>query len=338
MIVCTPRLCAALFAALLAGPILAAGPSVAQPNNNFFGNLFKPPGQVGQPQQAEPGAYGTADPTEQTLRIERLESQLRQMTGQVEQLQYRNQQLEAQVKRYEMELDYRGQQPAGAAVPQGKASERVPAATPPAAAAVPGGFPAGGPVGTVGAAAPLPAETGGRRSDVFDPNANPGAPGMPQPLGATLPSVPLDANGAPVGGGGTQVAALPAGNSPKELYDAAYGYVLRQEYARAADSFRDFVERYPADRAAPDAYFWLGESDYQRQQFKEAAQSFLKVSTDYSQSSKAPDALLRLGQSLAALGETDAACATLNAVGNKYPRASASVRQQVEREQKRVRC
>ena len=32
------------------------------------------------------------------------------------------------------------------------------------------------------------------------------------------------------------------------------------------------------------------------------------------------------------------ACATLGEVGRKYPRASGSVKQGVEREQKRVRC
>ena len=49
-------------------------------------------------------------------------------------------------------------------------------------------------------------------------------------------------------------------------------------------------------------------------------------------------ALLRLGQSLAALGEKDAACGTLAEVGRKYPRASPSLKQNVEREQKRVGC
>ena len=53
---------------------------------------------------------------------------------------------------------------------------------------------------------------------------------------------------------------------------------------------------------------------------------------------RAPDALLRLGQSLAALGEKEAACASLGEVMRKFPRASAGVKQGVEREQKRVRC
>jgi tol-pal system protein YbgF len=343
MIVRFSRPRAVLFAVSLAGAValaLALVPTAAlaqQSNNNFFGNLFKPPGQVGQQQQGGYGQQGASpetDPGELTVRIDRLENQIRQLTGQIEQLQYRNQQLEGQVKRYEMELDYRGGAQPAPGGPAPTTTGGMPPARTPAAAG--GGVP---PIMTPPVGAPAP----GRRSDAFDPNANPGAPGMPQQLGTTLPSPAAAPGGAPVdaGGprpGGTQVATLPPTNSPKDLYDLAYGYVLRQEYAQAGESFRAFLEQYPSDRAAPDAYYWLGESDYLRQQYKEAAQSFLKVSTDYPNATKAPDALLRLGQSLAAIGETDAACATFNAIGNKYPRASANVRQAVEREQKRVRC
>ena len=53
---------------------------------------------------------------------------------------------------------------------------------------------------------------------------------------------------------------------------------------------------------------------------------------------KAPDALLRLGQSLAALKQKEMACATFAEVSRKYPKASTSVKQGVEREQKRVHC
>src|SRR5262249_1103162 len=83
--------------------------------------------------------------------------------------------------------------------------------------------------------------------------------------------------------------------------------------------------------------YWLGESMFQRQRFRDAAEAFLNVSTKYESSAKAPDALLRLGQSLAALGEKEAACASLGEVLRKFPRASAGVKQGVEREQKGAR-
>jgi tol-pal system protein YbgF len=87
-----------------------------------------------------------------------------------------------------------------------------------------------------------------------------------------------------------------------------------------------------------DATFWLGESYLQRNRPREAAEQFLKVSTDHTRAAKAPDALLKLGVSLSALGAKDQACATFAELERKYPTAAASVKQGVEREQKRARC
>ena len=134
------------------------------------------------------------------------------------------------------------------------------------------------------------------------------------------------------------MATLPPSDSPKDAYDLAYGYILRRDYALAEDGFRAFLRRYPSDRLASDAQYWLGESLFQRQRYRDAAESFLNVSTKFETAARAPDALLRLGQALAAMGEKEAACASFAEVGRKYPRASVSVKQGVDREQKRVRC
>ena len=114
--------------------------------------------------------------------------------------------------------------------------------------------------------------------------------------------------------------------------------MLRKDYAAAEEGFRNFLSRFPSDRLAPEAQYWLGESLFQRQRYRDAAETFLTVSTKHESTSRAPDALLRLGQSLAALGEREAACASFGEVLRKYPRASTSVKQGVDREQKRVRC
>jgi TolA-binding protein len=88
----------------------------------------------------------------------------------------------------------------------------------------------------------------------------------------------------------------------------------------------------------PDAQFGLGESLFQRQSYQDAATAFVALSKKYENSPKAPDALLRLGQSLAAMNERDLACAAFGDVGRKYPRAAPSLKQAVEREQRRARC
>jgi len=191
---------------------------------------------------------------------------------------------------------------------------------------------------------------GGRQAgaplDLSTMSANAGNdPALPPPGGAGVAGAPM--GGAlppppprtPSATGSYQLqAAIPPATNPKDEYDLAYGYLVRKDYAVAEDNFRGFLRKHPNDRLVAEANYWLGESLFQRQRFREAAESFLTVSTKFEKSSKAPDALVRLGQSLAALKEKDAACATFVEVSRKYPRASPSVKQSVEREQKRAGC
>ena len=346
-LICT---CSAVaLAAALTVSIAAAQERPSFGLDQLFGNSDRPA------PRSNPQAQ--SDDPDLVVQVERLQNQIRQLTGQVEQLQFRNQQLEQQVRRY----DSAGPQ---AQVPpiqgQGQGQAQQPS----------------GPSARPAMAQPLPAPAAtGRRSDVFDPNQNPTAPGAPRVLGAlpangeppvimAEPQVgvpngraaggPLDLStmsGNPAEGGalpppparnpnatGAMAAVAPPSDIPKDYYDLAYGYVLRKDYAYAEDALQTFLRKYPNDKLVPDAQFWLGESLFQRQKYDAAAEAFLVVSTKNPAHPKAPDSLLRLGQSLAALKQKEMSCATLAEVGRKYPRASNSIKQSVEREQKRVHC
>jgi tol-pal system protein YbgF len=345
-------------------------------DHNFLDNLFSrgeqrqeaPPQQPqGQVAQGQPGPAAGGDPNDLGVRIDRIENALRQLTGAVEQLTYRNQQLEQQVRAL-----------------QGGA-----AATPPQQ---PGQMPVVRP-GVPGAL--TPSQPSGRRTDVFDPAQHPDAPGAPRTLGnAAMPmdndngvgapngraaGAPLDLStlsgnagqvpansmpAAPVSNAGpvterpmpgapraaqtppprnaaeapARLATLPPSAKPQDEYDLAYGYILHKDYALAEQAFRDFLKKYPSENLVPDAQYWLGESLFQRQRYRDAAEAFLAVSTKYEKSGKAPNSLLRLGQSLAALHQKEAACATLSEVGRKYPKAPAGVKRGVTQEINRAHC
>jgi tol-pal system protein YbgF len=314
-------------------------------------------------------AFAQSASADLLVRIDQLENQMRQLTGMVEQAQFRNQQLEATLKRMQEDYDYRFQE-LGA-----RGGSRAPAGPRPSANAAsslpPVGAPVTAPAGAPAAAAPPSPSSPGRRSDAFDPSEHPGAPGTPRVLGSVYANAPhgdgtpvimseeprpvgapLDlatmaapttdpaARNAPPRGpnGPGVVATLPPSSTPRDSFDLGYGYMLRKDYTLAEDTFRDFLKRYPSDRLSSEAQFWLGESLFQRQAYRDAADAFLAMSKKYETSAKAPDALLRLGQSLAALNEKELACATFGEVARKYPRASASVKQSIEREQKRGHC
>jgi tol-pal system protein YbgF len=311
------------------------------------------------------------DAADAIVRLNRLEGQFRQMSGQIEQLQFENRQLKDQLRKFQEDVEFRFQESRGGARPSS------PSTTTPSRPAPPQAQPQ-------------------RRSDVFDPSGAPEAPGAPRPLGSTVPSAPLasadDVNGpmrlpsgaleelieedrpptdsAPLNvGSANRSAAIPPAatapaprsnpipspapslsanaspsvaatsvGDPRSEYQNAYAYFTQKQYDQAEMGFRRFLQSNPRDKLVPEASYWLGETYLQRGRHREAAEQFLNVSTDYPNATRAPDALLKLGVSLNGLGARDRACAVYAELDRKYPQASPSVRQGSEREQKRAKC
>lgn len=149
--------------------------------------------------------------------------------------------------------------------------------------------------------------------------------------------------GAP--GPGPQVAAAPPPASPaeteqnpKQLYEAAYGYLLQRDYGAAEAAFDEFLRRHPNDPLAGNAQYWLGESLYVRGQYRAAAGAFLKGYQSYSKSAKAPESLLKLAMSLQRLGQKDAACSSFGELTTKFPSAPSHVKNTAQTERQRAGC
>ncbi|WP_041358334.1 tol-pal system protein YbgF [Nitrobacter hamburgensis] len=299
-------------------------------------------------------AFAQSDFGDPEIRIQQLEEQLRTLTGQNEELQHRNRMLEQQLQ--QLQQLQPGAAPPGvaAAAPvQPSPGYRQPA------------YDQRGGEGPVAQEQAVTVPAQGHRGDAFDPSQNPNAPGVPRALGGGQMPMPAEAAGSP---GGREAGApldlantsprrpggyptpdsappntgglttLPPSATPRDEFDLGIGYMQRKDYALAEETMRNFTQKYPSDALTGDAQYWLGESLFQRQKYREAAEAFLGVTTKFDSSAKASDALLRLGQSLAALKEKEAACAALGEVTRKYPRASAGVKQAVDREQKRIKC
>ena len=296
------------------------------------------------------------DPGQMVVKLDRLENELRQANGRIEQLENQQRLLQDQLRRFQQDVEYR----LGGAAP------------PPAGAAPAASTPPGGSAPAAVAAVPGADLTAGgkpRRGDAFDPNAEPNAPGAPRPLGSTPPSAPLTA-GAPLDIGGRPAAATPAGpltapsgpvvadvapanvpgaptvtgagidfaDAPKQQFNAAVDAYRAGQYAQAEGQFKAFLAANGTHRLAPDAIFYLGETYFQRSRPREAAEQYLKLSTDFSKSSRAPEGMLRLGQSLAMLGSNDQACATFAEVGKRYPTAAPPIKKSAEREMQKDHC
>lgn len=135
----------------------------------------------------------------------------------------------------------------------------------------------------------------------------------------------------------TAASTVPGGDARAE-YELAYGHILRGDYQTAEASLRQFLAEHPNDPLVSDARFWLGESLFVRGSYRDAASEFLEAYSKYPQNAKAPDSLLKLGLSLRELGETEAACATFAELVRKYPAASPPVKQRVRDERKSAKC
>lgn len=310
---------------------------------------------------AEPGGPANAAPAGQdsttlTTRIERLERQLRQVTGENEELQHKVQVLEEQLRAARPQEPVKMSEPAKSETPR-----PVEAASKPAE--------------PTAASPSAPVNDGqtardGKRANAFRPASAPDAPGAPKPLGAAAPSAPLETTPKAAAGGaaprdsgapldiahgrlvGAQPAtgatdtplgaaltpsAAPAGGAQQE-FDDAVAALKGGRYEAAEQMLTAFLAKNPKSKLVPAAIYNLGESYFQRSRRREAAEKYLEITTKYGQSSQAPDALLRLGQSLASMGAKEQACASFNEIGVKYPAAVARLREVIERESRKLQC
>lgn len=153
-------------------------------------------------------------------------------------------------------------------------------------------------------------------------------------------SIPAPASAAPA-----QPAAAPAsetaaltGGSPRDQYMQAFGLLRQGKYDLASASLRQFLEQNPTDKLASNARYWLGETYYVRGSFVEAAETFLEGYQADPQGPKAPDALLKLGMSLSSLEKKSEACAAFQKLRSDFPEAPAGLKSTLQREWQKNGC
>ncbi|MEP3231359.1 MAG: tol-pal system protein YbgF [Hyphomicrobiales bacterium] len=260
---------------------------------------------------------------ENTIRVQELQEQMRQITGRVEQLVFDLQRIQEQLRIM--------QEDAGV-TPEPSLQQRADNSSENDNPDSNGGGDANliPPPGSVGgsqiAAAPAPSVDA-----PLDLKPNIGAQAN---LAETQSRDPLlQPNGTPSLG----TLTLPD-TDPETLYNFGYSKLLNGDYVGAEENLRKFVQSYPNHQLAPNGRYWLAETFYARGQFADAVEEFSGTYKAFPASTKAPDSLLKLGLSLARLEEHDAACATLAEVFSRFPEASRSIHIAARDEQARSNC
>jgi len=245
-------------------------------------------------------------------RLNSLEQDLRNLTGQIEAQGNVLNQVNAQMDRTVMDLQSRV-----GTIEQKLGIGAVATTMPSTSAAAPLSGTAGAVVGDTMPPAP---------SASIDPNA---------PAPATSPSVaPLGnltnsaANGAPT----------MASSDPTQAYENAITLLKQRDYTLAEKTLQDFLKANPSHTLTPNAKYWLGEAYFAQNKYEQAARVFAEGYQQFPKGPKSADNLLKLGLSLAAMNNKTDACVALQQIGKDFPNGASAVNARATTEIKRLKC
>jgi tol-pal system protein YbgF len=261
------------------------------------------------------------------VRLARIEEELRQLTGRIEQLEFGNRTLERRLDQLVQDLDQRLLALEGNRGPAAEGAGRT----------------------TRQALAP---STEGSGEAAAQPGtkapAQPGAQAAPQPAAQTPPADKRTLGVVPQSAllelprpdpGALATPPKTTKLPPQQQYDSAMQLLRAGDYAGAEGGLQLFLDLNPNNALAPNAAYWLAETHYVRKDYAAAAAAFARNYRLYGKDdAKAPDNLLKLGMSLQALQETDKACRTYAELAEEFPNAPAHIQQALVRERGHAAC
>ena len=175
----------------------------------------------------------------------------------------------------------------------------------------------------------------------------PAQPASPAPVAVQPSPQPPAARPAPAPQGVTSSVAsvarpLGAGELPegtaRQQYEFAFGKLKQRDYDGAESALRAFVDRHPDGPLAGNAMYWMGETYYVRKQYPEAARIFLDAYQRFPKGNKAPDNLFKLAKSLVQIGETASACTTYTELVKTFPNANRRILSGAQSDIQRLGC
>ena len=276
----------------------------------------------GAPAQIAPGgnagSTGSTNAADIEIRMERVEAQMRDLTGRVEEIGNGLDQLKQRLEQINTDIDVRFSQMGGGSVS---------AVAPP-----PSRSPAtdttrfvGGPSAPAASMAPgtvVPPPSGGGLNPIFNTLS---------PPGTSPPRLPPAEQPA-------SVESPPAGGSVNEQFNRAFGLVKQADYSAAESALRAFIEAHPNDALAGPAQYWLGQTYFARNKYAEAAGAFAEGYRRFPKGPKAPEDLLYLGMSLAKADQKKNACLALAQLSEAFPNPAPAIRERASTEKKRIGC
>lgn len=241
-------------------------------------------------------------------RVDQMEEQIRQLTGRIEEANFKAQQAMKQLERLQADIDLRfkdlqGGQGAAVSAPAAPDSGAAPVLTPPK------GVNAGGNNAAEGAGpAPGPQVLGSMPEKDMKK-------ALQQPSAA--PAAPKDAQG---------------------MYDEAYAAAQRGDYAAAQAGFQAFLDKHPKHQLAGNASYWMGDIAYVKKDYGTTAATFLESYKAYPKHSKAPDMIYKAGSAFGQMGKKKEACTAFAILFKDHPSMPDRVKRAATAEKQKYEC
>lgn len=110
----------------------------------------------------------------------------------------------------------------------------------------------------------------------------------------------------------------------KREFENALTVFRRGDFTPAANSFADFIRRYPQSGYVPQSLFWLGNAQYATREYKLAITNFRSLLSVAAQHPRAAEALLSIANCQVELKDTKAARKTLEDLVKDFPQSEAA--------------
>jgi tol-pal system protein YbgF len=132
--------------------------------------------------------------------------------------------------------------------------------------------------------------------------------------------------------------SAPTSTDPGAAFKSARQMLLDGDYGGAEQAFAGYVEAFPDSAKAPEARYWLGETQFVREAYGDAAGNYLGAVRGWPQTTWAPDAVLKLSRSLVALKKPADACKTLDELAKRYPKAPSAITSKAATTRVQAKC
>jgi len=279
-----------------------------------------------------PVAAGVTVAVDIELRMDRLEAEMRDLTGRVENAANGVEQVRRRLEQINSDIEVRfgqAQGPSATALPRSTGITSAGAAPAPRGAA-----PTMNQTASTQPSAPLPAGTLVPPPYTYTPT---GLGTLTPPGNSPRPAQSAMEPFGAAGAGAPSLGILPSG-SASDQYNFAFGLVKQADYSAAEQALKNFIRQHPDDPLAASAQYWLGETYYARSNYAEAATAFAEGYKRYPKGGKAADNLLKLGMSLARGNQKQNACLAFAQLDHDFPNPGNAIKERAKDEKKKLGC